>query len=170
MDSWPSLAWSFRIVKLFHFLQYRILVESASDCMTWWTRHLNDWPTWIKRKLRTTSFSNLWFSWQYMGVLIFSLPSLIIICLFEKRDVLCYGVWRPSVLTKWWLCDFFFAESDYMWLFLFKWLLSDLESFLLFMLKYMFCHYSTNGEESHKSYRYLCPSYGHPSVIYVTLV
>ena len=39
---------------------------------------------------------------------------------------------RPSVLTKWWLCDcffffvfvfvfLFFAESDYMWPFLFKW-------------------------------------------------
>ena len=34
MDSWPSFAWLFLIVKLFHFLQYRILVESASDCMT----------------------------------------------------------------------------------------------------------------------------------------
>ena len=48
MDSWPSFAWSFLIVKLFHFLQYRILVESASDCMTRRTRHLNDWPIWIK--------------------------------------------------------------------------------------------------------------------------
>ena len=48
MDSWPSFAWSFLIVKLFQFLQYRILVESASDCMTRRTRHLNDWPTWIK--------------------------------------------------------------------------------------------------------------------------
>ena len=41
MDSWPSFAWLFLIVKLFHFLQYRILVESASV-----------WPdgqdTWIK--------------------------------------------------------------------------------------------------------------------------
>ena len=48
VDSWPFFAWSFLIVKLFHFLQYRILVESASHCMTRWTRHLNDWPTWIK--------------------------------------------------------------------------------------------------------------------------
>ena len=48
VDSWPSFAWSFLIVKLFHFLQYRILVELASDCMTRWTRHLNVWPTWIK--------------------------------------------------------------------------------------------------------------------------
>ena len=48
MDSWPSFAWSFLIVKLFHFLQYRILVESASDCISRWTRHFNDWPTWIK--------------------------------------------------------------------------------------------------------------------------
>ena len=43
-----SIAWSFLIVKLFHFLQYRILVESARDCVTRWTGHLNDWPTWIK--------------------------------------------------------------------------------------------------------------------------
>ena len=35
-------------VKLFHFLQYRILVESTSDCMTRWIRHLNHWPIWIK--------------------------------------------------------------------------------------------------------------------------
>ena len=48
VDSWPSFAWSFLIVKLFHFLQYRILVESVSDYMTRCTRHLNDWPTWIK--------------------------------------------------------------------------------------------------------------------------
>ena len=31
-------------------LLYRIIVESASDCMTRWTRHLNDWPTRIKEK------------------------------------------------------------------------------------------------------------------------
>ena len=35
--------------------------------MTRWARHLNDWPTWIKKKL-CTSFSSLSFSWQYMGV------------------------------------------------------------------------------------------------------
>ena len=70
MDSWPSFAWSFLIVNLFHFLQYRILVESASDCMTRWTRHLNDWPTWIKDNcvqhlFRTYgSLGNIWAFWS----------------------------------------------------------------------------------------------------------
>ena len=67
VDSWPSFAWSFLIVKLFHFLQYRILVESASDCMTRWTRHLNDWPTWIKENCVQHLFRT-WLSWQYMVV------------------------------------------------------------------------------------------------------
>ena len=48
MDTWPAFAWLLLIIKLFDFLQYRILVESASNCMTRWTMHLNDWPTWIK--------------------------------------------------------------------------------------------------------------------------
>ena len=77
MDSWPSFACSFLIVKLFHFLQYRMFVESASDCMTRWTRHLNDWPTWIKENcvqhlFRTFgSLGNTWAFW------IISLPLLI---------------------------------------------------------------------------------------------
>ena len=78
MDSWPSFAWLFLIVKLFHFLQYRILVESTSDCMTRWTRHLNDWPSWIKENcvqhlFRT--YGSLGNTWVF---LIFSLPLLII--------------------------------------------------------------------------------------------
>ena len=68
MDSWPSFAWSYLIVKLFHFLRYIILVESASDCMTRWTRHLNDWPTWIKENCVQHLFRTYRFSWQYMGV------------------------------------------------------------------------------------------------------
>ena len=68
----------FLIVKLFYFLQYRILVESANDCMTRWTRHLNDWPTWIKENcvqhlFRT--YGSLGNTWAF---LIFSLPLLII--------------------------------------------------------------------------------------------
>ena len=46
--------------------------------MTRWTRHLNDWPTWIKENCVQHLFSNLWFSWQYMGVFYFSLPLLTI--------------------------------------------------------------------------------------------
>ena len=73
----PTFAWSFLIEKLFHFLQYRILVESASDCMTGLTRHLNDWPTWIKENcvhlFRT--YGSLGNTWTFS---IFSLPLLII--------------------------------------------------------------------------------------------
>ena len=46
MDYWPSFAWWFLIVKLFHFLQYRILVESASNCMT---RCRPWWLSWMRR-------------------------------------------------------------------------------------------------------------------------
>ena len=65
---------SFLTVKLFHFLQYRILVESASDCMTRWTKHLNDWPSRIKENLFRTyrSLGNTW------AFLIFSISLLII--------------------------------------------------------------------------------------------
>ena len=49
MDSWPSFAWLFLIVKLFHFLQYRILVESASDCMTRWTSTWTTGPLELKK-------------------------------------------------------------------------------------------------------------------------
>ena len=78
VDSWPSFAWSCLIVKLFHFLQYRILVESASDCMTRWTRHLNDWPTWIKENC----VQHLFRTYRALGstgtFLIFSSPSALL--------------------------------------------------------------------------------------------
>ena len=66
------------VIKLFHFLQYRILVESANDCMTRWTRHLNDSPTWIKENCVQHLFriyGSLGNTWAF---LIFSLPLLII--------------------------------------------------------------------------------------------
>ena len=78
VDSWPYFAWSFFYCKTLSLLQYRILVESASDCMTRWTRHLNDWPTWIKENcvqhlFRT--YGSLGNTWAF---LIFLLPLLII--------------------------------------------------------------------------------------------
>ena len=78
MDSWPSFAWSFLIVKLFPFLHYRILVESASECMTRWTRHLNDWPTWIKENCVQHLFQTYGSLGNIWAFLFFSLPLLII--------------------------------------------------------------------------------------------
>ena len=78
MDSWPSFSWLFLIVKLFHFLQYRILVELASDCMTRWTRHLNDWPTWIKENCVQQLFRTYGSLGNTWAFLIFLLPLLII--------------------------------------------------------------------------------------------
>ena len=71
VDSRPSFAWSFLIVKRFHFLQYRILVEVASECTTRRTRHLNDWLTWIKDNCEQNLFrtygslGNAWRFWSF---------------------------------------------------------------------------------------------------------
>ena len=40
----PSFAWTFLIVKLFHFSN-TVFVESPSDCVPNWTRLLNNWST-----------------------------------------------------------------------------------------------------------------------------
>jgi hypothetical protein len=43
MDSWPSFAWTLNIKRL-HFLVLNSC-RTSSDCITRWTRCLNDWST-----------------------------------------------------------------------------------------------------------------------------
>ena len=54
------------VVKLFHFLRYNVLVESPSDCMTRWSRHLNNWFTGIKEHC-VQCLSNAMLSLQSRG-------------------------------------------------------------------------------------------------------
>ena len=68
---------------------------AAQDTVSWaFTIHLLHGRSWYHQKKVSQYYHNIKFLIQYYHD---TLALLVFICPFEKPDVLCYGVWRPSI-------------------------------------------------------------------------